>query len=133
MTSAVGRERARERRLAADYSTRRLAKYLGAFCGEIDRALEFGLIPEPERPGGCWSAATAGEIRGRWPVTTAQVECIGVPGLRRRGWSGVMIADLLGAPDTTADGRPVWRLQRVEEAEARPEFAARRLRPEGRG
>jgi hypothetical protein len=47
-----------------------------------------------------------------------------------------MIRDLLGKPDLTADNphyksaapRRLWRLQRVEAAEAVPEFAARKER-----
>lgn len=47
-----------------------------------------------------------------------------------------MIRDLLGPPDLTADNphyktaapRWLWRLQRVQAAEASPEFAARRER-----
>jgi len=117
----------------ADYGPRVLAKYLDTFCGQIDRAREFGLVPEPDR-GKRWSAAAAEEIRGRWPEIEAAVECIGRLGLAKRGWTAAMIRDLLGKPDTTADGphyssatrRRLWRLQRVAAVEATPEFTARK-------
>ena len=118
----------------ADYGPRVLAKYLDTFCGQIDRAREFGLIPGPDQPDGKrWSAAAAEEIRSRWPEIEAATECIGRPGLAKRGWTGAMIRDLLGKPDTTADGplyssatrRRLWRLERVVAAEATPEFTAR--------
>ena len=59
------------------YGPVQLAEYLGAFYGQVDRAREFGLLPEPDRGGRCWSAALAEEIRGRWPEIAAAVECVG--------------------------------------------------------
>lgn len=117
-----------------DYGPRQLADYLGAFYGQVDRARDFGLLPEPDRSGGRWSAAAAEEIRGRWPEIRAAVECIGAPGLKRRGWTEAMIRDLLGEPDVLADNphyksaapRRLWLLRKVEAAEAAPEFAQRR-------
>lgn len=120
--------------LRRDYGPRQLADYLGAFYGQVDRARSFGLIPEPDRSGGRWSAAAAEKIRSRWPEIKAAVECVGAPGLRHRGWTEAMIRDLLGEPDVltanphykTAAPRRLWRLQKVEAAEASPEFTRRR-------
>jgi hypothetical protein len=75
-----------------DYGPRQLADYLGVFYGQVDRARFFGLLPEPDRGGGRrWSAAAAEEVRRRWPEIAAEVECIGAPGLRQRGWTEAMI------------------------------------------
>jgi hypothetical protein len=63
-----------------DFGPRQLADYLGAFCGQVDRARDFGLLPGPDRARGRWSAAAAEEIRGRWPQIAAEVKCIGAPG-----------------------------------------------------
>jgi hypothetical protein len=119
-----------------DYGPRQLADYLGAFYGQVDRARDFGLLPEPDRARGRWSAAAAEEIRGRWAEIAAAVECIGAPGLKERGWTEAMIRDLLGEPDVLTDNphyktaapRRLWRLQKVQAAEALPEFAARKER-----
>jgi hypothetical protein len=120
-----------------DYGPRQLANYLGVFYGQVDRARSFGLLPEPDRGGGRrWSAAAAEQIRGRWPEIAAEVECIGAPGLRHRGWTEAMIRDLLGQPDVLTDNphyktaapRRLWRLRKVEAAEALPGFAARKER-----
>jgi hypothetical protein len=119
-----------------DFGPRQLAGYLGAFYGKVDRARDFGLLPEPDRARGRWSAAAAGEIRARWPEIAAAVECIGAPGLKARGWTEAMIRDLLGKPDVLTDNphyksaapRRLWRLQKAEAIEALPEFAVRRDR-----
>ena len=119
-----------------DYGPHQLADYLGAFYGQVDRARFFGLLPEPDRSGRRWSAAAAEEIRGRWPEIAATVECIGAPGLKARGWTEAMIRDILGEPDVLTDNphyktaapRRLWRLQKVEAAEASPEFTLRRER-----
>ena len=121
-----------------DYGPRQLADYLGAFYGQVDRARDFGLLPEPDRGGGKrWSAAAADKIHARWPEIKAAVECIGAPGLKEtRGWTEAMIRDLLGEPDVLTDNphfksaapRRLWLLQKVEAAEALPEFATRRDR-----
>src|ERR1039458_5772838 len=121
-----------------DYGPRQLADYLGAFYGQVDRARDFGLLPEPDRGGGKrWSAAAADKIHARWPEIAAAVECIGAPGLKEtRGWTEAMIRDLLGEPDVLTDNphfkiaapRRLWLLQKVEAAEALPEFAVRRAR-----
>ena len=95
-------------------------------------------MPEPDRARGRWSAALAEQIRARWPEINAAAKCIGAPGLRERGWTEAMIRGLLGAPDLTVDNphyktaapMRLWRLQRVEAAEASPEFASRRKRAE---
>ena len=121
------------------YGPVQLAEYLGAFYSQVDRAREFGLIPEPDRGGRRWSAGLAEEIRGRWPEIAAAVECVGAVGLKERGWTEAMIRDLLGKPDTlrdnphykSADPMRLWRLQRVEAVEATPEFAQRRERSVG--
>jgi putative transposase len=87
-----------------DYGPRQLADYLGAFYGQVDRAREFGLLPEPDRGGGRrWSAAAADRIHARWPEIAAAVECVGAPGLKERGWTEAMIRDLLGEPDVLTD------------------------------
>jgi hypothetical protein len=121
-----------------DYGPRQLAGYLGAPYGRVDNARFFGLMPEPDRARGRWSAALAEQIRARWPEIDAAAKCIGAPGLRERGWTEAMIRDLLGDPDLrvgnphykTAEPMRLWRLQRVEAAEASPEFALRRERAE---
>jgi hypothetical protein len=119
-----------------DYGPRQLAEWLGVFYGQVDRARAFGLIPEPDRARGRWSAAAAVKIRARWPGIAAAVECIGAPGLKARGWTEAMIRDLLGEPDALTDNphcksaapRRLWLLRKAEAAEATPEFAARRDR-----
>lgn len=119
-----------------DYGPRQLADYLGAWYGQVDRARHFGLLPEPDRARGRWSAAAAEQIRARWAETAAAVECIGAPGLKARGWTEAMIRDLLGKPDLYADNphyktaapRRLWLLRRAEAAEALPGFAARKER-----
>lgn len=125
-----------------DYGPVQLADYLRACWpevrGSVDRARYFGLIPGPDRGRGRWSAALAEQIRARWPETAAAAKCIGAYGLKERGWTEAMIRDLLGDPDLTADNphyksaapMRLWRLQKVEAAEAAPEFAARRDRAE---
>jgi hypothetical protein len=137
MTAACCRLPGRRLRMTTprrDYGPRQLADYLGAFYGQVDRARDFGLLPEPDRGGRRWSAAAAGEIRGRWPEIAAAVECIGAPGLKARGWTEAMIRELLGAPDVLTDNphyksaapRRLWRLQKVQAAEGTPGFAERR-------
>ena len=119
-----------------DYGPRQLADYLGAFYGQVDRARSFGLLPEPDRPRGRWSAAAADKIHARWPEIKAAVECIGAPGLKARGWTEAMIRDLLGEPDVLTDNphfktaapRRLWLLQKVAAAEATAEFTTRRDR-----
>ena len=121
-----------------DYGPRQLADFLGTFYGNIDRARDFGLLSAPDRGGKRWSAALAQEIRGRWPEILPELECAGAPGLKARGWTEAMIRDLLGEPDVLTDNphyktaapRRLWRMRKVEAAEATPEFAARRERAE---
>lgn len=126
-------------RARPDYGPHQLADFLGTFRSTVDRARFFGLLPEPDRGGGKrWSAAAAEEIRARWPEIKAAAECIGAPGLAKRGWTESMIRDLLGDPDLLTDNphyksaapRRLWRLQKAEAAEATPEFAERRERAE---
>ena len=119
-----------------------LADYLRAGWpeakGSIDRARTFGLLPEPDRARGRWSAAVAEEIRAKWPEIAAGSRCIGAPGLKERGWTESMIRDLLGDPDLRVDNphyktaapMRLWRVQRAEAAEALAEFAAARERAE---
>jgi hypothetical protein len=119
-----------------DYGPRQLADYLGAFYGQVDRARDFGLLPEPDRARSRWSAAAADKIRARWPEIAAAAECIAAPGLRERGWTEAMIRDLLGEPALRVDNphyksaapMRLWRLREAEAAEASPEFAARKER-----
>lgn len=120
-----------------DYGPVNLAEYLGTFYSQVDRAWRFGLLPEKDRGGGRrWSIAAAEQIRGQWPEIAAQVECIGAPGLKRRGWTEAMIRDLLGQPDEYADNphyksaapRRLWLMRRVTAAEAGPGFAGRKER-----
>jgi hypothetical protein len=120
-----------------DYGPHQLADYLGTFHGSVDRARDFGLLPEPDRGGGRrWSAAAADKIHRRWPEIKAAIECIGAPGLKERGWTEAMIRDLLGEPDLLADNphyktaapRRLWLLRKVEAAEAAPGFAERKDR-----
>jgi len=121
-----------------DYGPRQLADYLGALYGRLDNARFFGLLPEPDRARGRWSAGLAEQIGARWPEIDAAAECIGATGLRERGWTEAMIKDLLGDPDVYADNphyksaapMRLWRLQKAEAAEALPEFASRRERAE---
>ena len=125
-----------------DYGPVQLADYLRACWpdarGSVGRARDFGLLPEPDRARGRWSAALAEEIRARWPETAAAARCIGAPGLKERGWTEVMIRALLGDPDLYADNpnyksaapMRLWRLQRAEAIEGTPEFAAARERAE---
>ncbi len=121
------------------YGPVQLAEYLGAPYTYVDRARDFGLIPQPDRSGRRWSAALAEDIRTRWPDIQAAVECVGAVGLKERGWTEAMIRDLLGKPDTLRDNphyksaapMRLWRLQRVEAVEATPEFAQRRERATG--
>jgi hypothetical protein len=91
-----------------DYGPRQLAGYLGAPYGRVDNARFFGLMPEPDRARGRWSAALAEQIRARWPQINAASKCIGTPGLRERGWTEAMIRDLLGNPDLTI-GNPHYK------------------------
>jgi hypothetical protein len=120
-----------------DYGPVQLADHLRAcwpdLHGSVDRARYLGLLPGPDRARGRWSAALAEEIRVRWPEIAAAARCVGVHGLKERGWTEAMIRDLLGKPDVwgqSSDGWPMrlWRLQRAEAAEAAPEFAARKER-----
>jgi hypothetical protein len=119
-----------------DYGPHQLADFLGTFHGTVGRARSFGLLPEPDSGGKRWSAATAEQIRIRWPEIRAAAECIGAPGLKERGWTEAMIRDLLGEPDLLTDNphyksaapRRLWRLQKAEAAEASPEFTSRRER-----
>lgn len=119
-----------------DYGPRQLADYLGAPYGRVDNARHFGLLPEPDRARGRWSAALADQIHARWPEINAAAECIGAPGLKERGWTEGMIRDFLGDPDLTVDNphyksaapMRLWRLQRAVAAEATPEFMTRRER-----
>jgi hypothetical protein len=122
-----------------DYGPVQLVDYLGTFRGSVDRARLFGLIPEPDRGDGRrWSAAATEGILARWPEITPELECIGAAGLKQRGWTEAMIRDLLGDPDVLTDNphyktaapRRLWRLRKVEAAEAAPEFAARREQAE---
>ena len=125
-----------------DYGPVQVAEYLRAcwpdIKGSVNRARHFGLLPEPDRARGRWSAAAAEGIRTRWPEIAAAARCIGAPGLSERGWTEAMIRDLLGEPDLLADNphyksaapMRLWRLQRAEAAEATPEFAVRKERAE---
>jgi hypothetical protein len=125
-----------DRAARRDYGPRQLADYLGAPYGRVDNARYFGLLPEPDRARGRWSAAAAEQIRARWPEIDAASKCIGAPGLKERGWTEAMIQDLLGKPDlrvdnphySTAAPMRLWRLQKAEAAEALPEFTRRRDR-----
>jgi hypothetical protein len=129
-------------RARRDYGPVQLADYLRTCWpdvrGSVDRARHFGLLPEPDRARERWSAALAEEIRGQWPEIAAAAKCIAAPGLKDRGWTESMIRDLLGDPDLYADNphyktaapMRLWRLQRVEAAEAAPGFAAARERGE---
>jgi hypothetical protein len=123
-----------------DYGPVQLADYLRACWpevrGSVGRARFFGLLPEPDRARGRWSAVLAEQIRARWPEIAAAARCIGAAGLKGRGWTEAMIRDLLGDPDLSV-GNPhyksaapmrLWRLQKAEAAEAAPEFAARKER-----
>jgi hypothetical protein len=121
-----------------DYGPIQLADYLrvsyGPLNASVDRARYFGLLPEPDRARGRWSAALAKEIRARWPEIAAAAKCIGAPGLRERGWTGGMIRDLLGEPDLrvnnphykSAGPMRLWRLQRAKAVEATAGFSDRR-------
>ena len=125
-----------------DYGPVQLADYLRACWpdvrGSVNRARIFGLLPQPDRARGRWSAATAEDIRARWPDIAAAARCIGAPGLKERGWTEAMIRDLLGKPDLRIDNpnyssaapMRLWRLQRAEAAEATAEFAAAKARAE---
>jgi hypothetical protein len=125
-----------------DYGPFQLADYLRASWpeakGSVDRARTFGLLPEPDRARGRWSAALVEEIRAKWPEIAAASRCIGAPGLKERGWTESMIRDLLGEPHLRVDNphyktaapMRLWRLQRAEAVEATPEFAAARERGE---
>jgi hypothetical protein len=125
-----------------DYGPFQLADYLRECWpdakGSVDRARHFGLIPEPDRARGRWSAALAEQIRASWPETAAAARCIGMPGLKERGWTESMVRDLLGEPDLHADNphyrsaaaMRLWRLQRAEAIEATPEFSGRKERAE---
>jgi hypothetical protein len=129
-----------------DYGPFQLTDYLRACYGtpleaSVDRARHFGLIPGPDRAGGKrWSAALARQIRDRWPEIAAAAKCVGAYGLKERGWTEAMIRDLLGDPDLYVDNphykkaapMRLWRLCRVEAAEADPGFAAQRERAERR-
>lgn len=127
-----------------DYGPVQLADWLRAcwpdIYGSVDNARHFGLLPEPDRARGRWSAALAEQIRARWPETAAAAKCIGAYGLKERGWTEAMIRDLLGEPDLLA-GNPhyksaapwrLWQLQRAEAIEATPEFTRQKERGAGR-
>ena len=125
-----------------DYGPVQLADYLRGcwpdLHGSVDRARHFGLLPEPDRARGRWSAALVEDIRARWPEIATAAKCVGAYGLKERGWTESMIRDLLGEPDLMVDNphyksaapMRLWRLQRAEAIEASPEFAARRERAE---
>jgi hypothetical protein len=125
-------------RTRRDYGPVQLTDYLRQYHERVyfDRARRLGLLPEPDRARGRWSAALAEQIRDRWPEIAVAAECIGAVRLKERGWTEAMIRDLLGDPDLVT-GNPhyksagpmrLWRLQRVEAAEAAPEFAGRKER-----
>jgi hypothetical protein len=120
-----------------DYGPVQLADYLRQFHerANVEAARFFGLLPEPDRGGGRrWSAELAEQIRARWPEISAASRCIGAVGLKERGWTEAMIRDLLGEPDRYVDNphyksagqMRLWRLQRVEAAEAAPGFEQRK-------
>jgi hypothetical protein len=123
-----------------DYGPVQLADYLRACWpdvrGSVDNARHFGLLPDPDRARGRWSAVVAEQIRVRWPETAAAAQCIGAWGLKERGWTESMIRDFLGKPDLRVDNphyksaapMRLWRLQRAEAIEVTPEFAAARER-----
>lgn len=125
-----------------DYGPMQLADYLRAcwpdIRGSINNARHFGLLPEPDRARGRWSAAAAEDIRARWPEIATAARCIGTSGLKERGWTEAMIRDLLGEPDLLADNPHyksaapwrLWRLQRAAAAEATPEFTTAKARAE---
>lgn len=124
-----------------DYGPVQLTDWLRQFYdhANVFRARDLGLLPQPDRGGGKrWSAALAEDIRARWPEIAAASECAGAPRLKERGWTESMIRDLLGQPDLTvpnpyyrcAGEMRLWRLQRVQEVEATPEFTQRRERAE---
>ena len=129
-----------------DYGPFQLTDYLIACYGRpleasVGRARHFGLVPEPDRAGGKrWSAAAAEQIRARWPEIAAAAKCVGAYGLKERGWTEAMIRDLLGDPDLMVDNphyksaspMRLWRVHRVEAAEADPGFVAERERAERR-
>lgn len=123
-----------------DYGPVQLADWLRAcwpdVYGSVDNARHFGLLPEPDRARGRWSAALAEQIRATWPETAAAAKCVGAYGLKERGWTEAMIRDLLGDPDLLVDNPHykksgqwrLWRLQRAEAIEATAEFTARKER-----
>jgi hypothetical protein len=78
-----------------DYGPVQLADYLRGcwpdLHGSVDRARYFGLLPEPDRARGRWSAALAEDIRARWPEIAAAAKCVGAYGLKERGWTGVVV------------------------------------------
>jgi hypothetical protein len=58
----------------ADFGPYQMADHLGAYHGQVDRARELGLLPEPDVGGKRWSAAAVAQIRGRWPQILAAIE-----------------------------------------------------------
>jgi len=140
MSGADSRVSEKRRR---DYGPVQLADYLRQVYEHVnvEAARELGLLPEPDRGGGRrWSAAVAEQIRGRWLEIAAAARCIGAAGLKKRGWTEAMIRDLLGEPDryvrnphySSAGPMRLWRLQRVEAAEAAPGFLVRKERADRR-
>jgi hypothetical protein len=72
------------------FGPHQMADHLGVSRGQVARARELGLLPEPDTGGTRWSAAAVSEVRGRWAAIEAAVEAARELGAAR-------CAGLLGA------------------------------------
>ena len=98
-----------------DYGPRQLADYLGAFYAQVDRARDFGLLPEPDRGGGKrWSAAAADRIHARWPEIKAAVAP--AEGGGGRGATGVRRAEGPRWPPVRRRGQGIGNPEDLEGA-----------------
>lgn len=87
--------------LSADqWGTRKLAAALGTSPTLVERAREMGLIKPPDNAGRWWTAATAEEIRSRWPQVLAEIaDALELGAVR----CAELLARRTGLPVTAAD------------------------------
>jgi hypothetical protein len=110
------------------FGPHQMADRLGACHGQVGRARELGLLPDPDVGGRRWSAAAVEGIRGRWPQVLATIEAARELGagrcaalLAERTGLGVDAADVeeLAARELVRisgyfKDRPLYRVAEIE-------------------
>jgi hypothetical protein len=89
-----------------DFGPVQIAEYLGLSRWQVDRALAYGVLAQPDTPRGRWSAASAAEALGRIDAITAEVGAVPDLGAER---AAELLRNRLGVP---ADGDAVAELAR---------------------